>query len=176
MDSVGDEKWDSLSVFFGLPVYSKFKILFIPLGFPGGPEVKASAWNAGDLGLIPGSGRSPGEGNDNPFQYSCLENPMEGGTWWATVHGVAKSDTTERIHFTLYFYQNIRPEVWHFQIPLSQIYYLHKSLLFFKQSSCFNDSLRISLIIYYLPLVMCPIANLWLHCNSCYIHVYYLSS
>ena len=52
-----------------------------------------SAWNAGDPGSIPGSGRSPGEGNGNPLQYSCLENPMEGGGWWATVHGVAKSRT-----------------------------------------------------------------------------------
>ena len=47
----------------------------------------------GDLGLIPGSGRSPGEGNGNPLQYSCLENPMDRGAWWATVHGVAKSQT-----------------------------------------------------------------------------------
>ena len=62
-------------------------------GFPGGSEVKASACNVGDLGSIPGSGRSPGEGNGNPLQYSCLENPMDGGTWWATVHGVAKSRT-----------------------------------------------------------------------------------
>ena len=60
-------------------------------GYPGGSEVKAFACNAGDLGLIPGSGRSPGEGNGNPLQYSCLENPMDGGAWWATVHGVAKS-------------------------------------------------------------------------------------
>ena len=51
------------------------------------PEVKASACNAGDLGLIPGLGRSPGEGNGNPLQYSCLDNPMDGGAWWATVHG-----------------------------------------------------------------------------------------
>ena len=50
-------------------------------GLPGGSEVKVSAWNAGDLGLIPGLGRSPGEGNGNPLQYSCLENPMEGGAW-----------------------------------------------------------------------------------------------
>ena len=50
-------------------------------GFPGGSEVKASASNAGDLGLIPGLGRSPGEGNGNPLQYSCLENPMDGGAW-----------------------------------------------------------------------------------------------
>ena len=49
------------------------------LGFPGGSEVEASACNAGDLGLIPGSGSSPGEGNDNLLQYSCLENPMDGG-------------------------------------------------------------------------------------------------
>ena len=61
--------------------------------FPGGSDGKASACNAGDLGSIPGSGRSPGEGNGNPLQYSCLENPMDGGPWWATVHGVAKSRT-----------------------------------------------------------------------------------
>ena len=52
--------------------------------FPGGSDSKASAYNAGDLGSIPGSGRSPGEGKGNPFQYSCLENPMDGGAWWAT--------------------------------------------------------------------------------------------
>ena len=63
------------------------------LGFPGGSEVKASACNAGDLGSFPGLGRSPGEENGNPLQYSCLENPMDGGAWWATVHGVAKSWT-----------------------------------------------------------------------------------
>ena len=51
-------------------------------GFPGGSEVKASACNAGDLGSIPGLGRSPAEGNGNPLQYSCLENPMDGGAWW----------------------------------------------------------------------------------------------
>ena len=65
-----------------------FIIVFVlSWGFPGGAEVKASACNVGDLGSIPGSGRSPGEGNGNPLQYSCLENPMDGGTWWATVHG-----------------------------------------------------------------------------------------
>ena len=62
-------------------------------GFPGGSEVKACACSAGDLGSIPGWGRSPGEGNGNSLQYSCLENPMDGGAWWATVHGVAKSQT-----------------------------------------------------------------------------------
>ena len=64
-----------------------------PLDFPGGSEVKASAWNAGDMGSVPGLGRSPGEGNGNPLQYSCLKNPMEEGAWCATVHGVAKSWT-----------------------------------------------------------------------------------
>ena len=49
--------------------------------------------SSGDAGLIPGSGRSPGEGNGNPLQYSCLENAMERGAWWATVHGVTKSQT-----------------------------------------------------------------------------------
>ena len=64
--------------------------------FPGGAVVKnppASAGDAGDTSSIPGSGRSPGEGNGNPLQCSCLENPMEGGAWQATVHGVAKSRT-----------------------------------------------------------------------------------
>ena len=51
------------------------------MGFPGGSEVKASAWNAGELGSIPGLGRSPGERNGNPLQYSYLENPMDGGAW-----------------------------------------------------------------------------------------------
>ena len=75
------------------------------MGFPGGSEVKASAHNAGDLGSIPGLGRSPGEGNGNPLQYSCLENPMDGGAWWATVHGVAKS-RTRLSDFTFTFTMN----------------------------------------------------------------------
>ena len=62
-------------------------------GFPGGSECKESIGNAGDLGSVPGSGRSSGEGNGNPLQYSCLENPMDGGAWWATVYGVAESQT-----------------------------------------------------------------------------------
>ena len=58
------------------------------LGAPGGSDGKESACSAGDSGSIPGLGRSPGEGNGNPLQYSCLEKPMDGGVWWATVHGV----------------------------------------------------------------------------------------
>ena len=65
------------------------------IGFPGGSEVKAPACNVGDLGSIPGLGRFPGEGNGNPLQYSCLENPMDRGAWWAIVHGVAKSRTRQ---------------------------------------------------------------------------------
>ena len=63
--------------------------------FHGGSEVKNSPANAGDASAIPGSGRSPGGGNDNPLQSSCLENPTARGAWWATVHGVSKeSDMT----------------------------------------------------------------------------------
>ena len=59
-------------------------------GFPGGSDGKESACNAGDLGLIPGLGRSPGGGRGSLLQYSCLENPVDRGTWWATVHGGRK--------------------------------------------------------------------------------------
>ena len=63
------------------------------MGFHGGSDGKASACNAGDPGSIPGLGQSPGEGNGYPLQYSCLENPMDRGTWWATVHEVTQSWT-----------------------------------------------------------------------------------
>ena len=66
---------------------------FLPLGFPGGKCGEESACNAGDQALIPGSGRSPGEGNDNLLQHSCLENFMDRGAWWPIIHGVAKSQT-----------------------------------------------------------------------------------
>ena len=66
------------------------------MGFPGGSVIKNSPANAGDIrdvGFIPGLGRSPGGGNGNRLQYSCLQNPMDRGTWWATIYGVAKSRT-----------------------------------------------------------------------------------
>ena len=76
--------------------FNFFFFLVYPMidsGFPGGSDGKESAWNAQDPGSIPGSGRSPGEENDNPLQYSCLENPMDRGTWRVIVHGVTKSWT-----------------------------------------------------------------------------------
>ena len=69
------------------------------LGFPGGSVVKnppAIAEDARDMGLIHGLGRSPGEGNGNPLQYSCLENPKDRGIWWATVHTVTESQTRQK--------------------------------------------------------------------------------
>ena len=73
-------------------------------GFPGGSDGNESTCNVGDLGSIPGSGRSPGEGSSNPLQYSCLENPMDGGAWRATevTKGSHESDTLERLSHTEY--------------------------------------------------------------------------
>ena len=65
-------------------------------GFPGGSVVKNLPENAGEMGLIPGLGRSPEGGNGNSLQYSCLENPMDRGAWWATVHRVAKESVATK--------------------------------------------------------------------------------
>ena len=75
-----------------------YRNLIATVGFPVGAVVKNLSPNAEDvrdLGLIPGLGRCPGEGNSNPLQYSCLENPTDRGACWATVHGVTESDTNE---------------------------------------------------------------------------------
>ena len=74
----------------------QLSLLLLPwclMGFPGGSDGKESTCNEGDLGSIPGSVRSPGEGNGNPLQCSCLENPRDGGAWWAAVYGVVQSGT-----------------------------------------------------------------------------------
>ena len=76
-----------LYVCSNLPVFS----INFHLGFPGGSDGKESACYVGDLGLIPGLGRSPRGGHGNPLQYSCLENSMDREAWWNTVHGVTKS-------------------------------------------------------------------------------------
>ena len=80
-------------------------------GFPCGLSGKDSACNAGDQGLILGSGRFPGEGNGNPLQYSCLENLMDRGAWWVTVHEVTKELDTKQIpircNFSFLFLQGI---------------------------------------------------------------------
>ena len=86
---------------WSLPLWH-WLLLPMDMRFPGGSDGKASACNEGDPGLVPGLGRSPGEGNGNPLQYSCLENSMDGGAWWATVHRVAKSRTRLR-DFTFTF-------------------------------------------------------------------------
>ena len=103
--------------------------LWLELSFPGSSDGKASVYNAGDPGSIPGLGRSPGEGNGSSLQYSCLENPTDGGAWQATVHGVAKSQTRlERLtslHFGWrsggdgYMFLLLQPQCWAGPLPLS---------------------------------------------------------
>ena len=85
-------------IVFVIHILSQFAIwllilLMVYFGFPDSSVGKESTCNAGDSGLIPGLGRSPGEGKDHPLQYSCLENPMDRGAWQATVHGVTQSRT-----------------------------------------------------------------------------------
>ena len=81
-------RWVMLEIFLIL-----LMIVSLKQGFPGGSDSKEPAYKVGDLGLIPGLGKSPGERNGNPLQYSCLENSMDGGAWWAMVHGVTNSWT-----------------------------------------------------------------------------------
>ena len=80
------------SYFFPIPI-TLCKNELTKSNFPGGSDSKASVYTAGDLGSIPGLGRSLGEGNGNPLQYACLENSMDGGAWYVTVQGIAKSWT-----------------------------------------------------------------------------------
>ena len=99
------EKWKWLQIwqgcfFFKILIFFSYVFIWLPLVlilacgiFPGRSDSKESACTAGDPGSVPRSGGSPGKGNGNPFQYSCLENAMDRGAWWATVHGVTKSRT-----------------------------------------------------------------------------------
>ena len=89
-----------------------------PWAFPGGSVGKESACHTRDLGSIPGSGRPPVEGHDNPLQYSCLENPMGRGAWGATVHGAAELDTTELVTLSHFHYS-----------PLQLVYFLKKNVV-----------------------------------------------
>ena len=82
-----------IDIAINMDIYVNVDIYDLPGFFSGGSESKESACNAGDLVLILGSGRSPGGGHGQPLQYSCLENSMDRGAWWAAVHGVAKSWT-----------------------------------------------------------------------------------
>ena len=87
---------DLLKIFLVFIKSVIFSVTIYLLGFPDGSAVKESSCNVGVIGatvLIPGSGRSPGGRNGNSFQYSCLENPMERGSWWAIVNGVTESQT-----------------------------------------------------------------------------------
>ena len=104
-------KWlsSSSSVYMSVSVCQSVPAFFCYLVsihyFPGGSEGKKSACSTGDLGSIPGSGRSPGEGNGNPLQHTCLENSMDRGSWQATVHGVSKSGTwLSNFTFTFHFH------------------------------------------------------------------------
>ena len=87
------------------------------MGLPGGSDGKESACNAEDPGSIPGSERSPGQGNGNPLQYSCLENPMDRGAWWTAVYGIAKSQTQlSDFTFTFHFHALEQEMATHFSI------------------------------------------------------------
>ena len=110
--------WGTSPLLQYMPQYKKHPKSYLgafPLSqhaIPGSLDCKAFAYNARDLGLIPGSGRSPGEGNGNPLQYSCLGNPTDWGAWWATVHGVAKS-RTRLSNFTFTFFHFPLPQTRH---------------------------------------------------------------
>ena len=94
-------KWEKIiCVLFQVGNYACY---IIYICFPGGSDGEESTCNLGDPGSIPGLGRSPGGEHGNPLQYSCLENPMDRGAWWATVHGIAELDTSEWLTLSILF-------------------------------------------------------------------------
>ena len=126
------QMWLSMHEHMATPLFQAKNYYFINKIFPGDSEVKASACNEGDLGSVPGSGRSLGEGNGNPLQYSCLENLMDGGAWWGTDYWVAKSQTwlskftftSLKILFCFFMFQLPNKSILYFFffiIPVSEI-------------------------------------------------------
>ena len=99
------------------------------MGFPGGSDDKESACNAGDLSLIPGSGRSPGGENGNPYQYFCLENPMDRGDYRATVHRITKSQTRLSVFTFMQDLQEMQVQSLGQEDPLEKEMATHSSIL-----------------------------------------------
>ena len=132
---------------------------YMCMGFPGGSNDKESVCNSEDPGSIPGLGRSPGEGNGNPLQYSCLGKSMDRGAWWATVHGVTKSRiglSEQNFHFFSYVYMYICVRII-FQILLhfSFLQDIEHSSLCYTVSPC---CLAVSLLL--LLATLCDICGL----------------
>ena len=107
--------------------------------FPGGSDGKASACKAGDPGSIPGSGKSPGEGNGSPLQYSCLGNRIDRGTWWATVHGRVGHD--EQLHFHFLYRLLFCFSLFYISISLFHKGNLRSELIYWLKSSTLLHSL-----------------------------------
>ena len=131
--------------------------IYFHMDFPGGSDGKASAYNAGDLGSVPGLGRSPGKGNGNLLQYSCLEKPIDGGAWQATVHGVTKSQP-RLSDFTFTFISSvhscsIHSFWWHFYIYLFD--HMIKSLLLDSKLSLRKATIYFCSLLYLQNLVQC---------------------
>ena len=119
----GRFSWCSLFLSFfplsRLSLHSVSIFLILLMGFPGGSVGKESACGAGDPSWIPGSGSSPAEGNGTPLQCSCLENPMDGGAWWAAVHGTTESQTWLTVLILIFHLKfNILPLVF---IPIQHL-------------------------------------------------------